>query len=163
MRPSTMPWPSAVSSDPTQNPKIQRGLISVRARIRNSNDTLRNTMPSAITVNGPNSLPSTPPPGERERRDEQPQPQQRPELVGIAPRAEQAHHAAALFRGRQLQQQSDADVESVEHDAGRHQQQQQPDENQRHPERGIVGAQAQRGGQGRDHEDPPVLRTGTTP
>lgn len=61
MRPSTMPWPSAVSSDPTQNPKIQRGLISVRARMRNSNDTLRNTMPSAITVNGPNSLPSTTP------------------------------------------------------------------------------------------------------
>ncbi|MOA24505.1 hypothetical protein D3C78_1451840 [compost metagenome] len=61
MRPSSIPCPNAVMMEPAQNPKIQRGFISLRARMRNSNDTLRSTTPSTMKVSGPYSLPSTAP------------------------------------------------------------------------------------------------------
>ena len=56
-----MPWPKAVISDPAQKAKIQRGLCSLRARMRNSKATLRSTTPSTMKVSGPYSLPSTAP------------------------------------------------------------------------------------------------------
>jgi hypothetical protein len=61
MRPSSMPWPNAVISEPAQKAKIQRGLDSLRARMRNSKDTLRSTTPSTMKVSGPYNLPSTAP------------------------------------------------------------------------------------------------------
>src|SRR5690606_8428181 len=59
MRPRIMPCPNAVASDPSQKPNTHRFFSSARARIRNSNDTLRSMMPNAINANGPYSLPNT--------------------------------------------------------------------------------------------------------
>ncbi|MCY1518558.1 hypothetical protein D9M68_532790 [compost metagenome] len=103
-------------------------------------------------------------PGEGKRRSEQSHAQQQPELVGVPPRAQEAHHATALVLGRQLQQNAHAQVEAVQHHARGDHHEQQRHEGKRHPERRIVGVQPLGGGQHGDHgAPPPSLRTGTTP
>src|SRR5690606_41575500 len=96
--------------------------------------------------------------------DEYAQPEEQPELVGVAPWAQQGQHAWTELAGRDQGEAAHADVEAVEKRGRHHDGEQQAHENQGHPECRIFSAEPQQFDQRIDYHALPLLRaTGTTP